>query len=84
MPQTISQSRTGNAPLKTRKRKCNFLDRFTNNNISAHKSNWIDFKAYSMGEDGLFNLFVKTVNGEYKCKSEEIREIAFYKTGVTL
>ena len=56
----------------------------TNNNISAHKSNWIDFNAYSMNEDGLFNLLLKTVNGEYKCKSEDIREIAFYKTGVTL
>ena len=56
----------------------------TNNNISAHKANWIDFNAYSMDEDGLFNLLVKTVNGEYKCKSEDVREIAFYKTGVTL
>ena len=56
----------------------------TNNNISAHKSNWIDFNAYSMDEDGLFNLLLQTVNGEYKCKSEDIREIAFYKTGVTL
>ena len=56
----------------------------TNDNISAHKSNWIDFNAYSMDEEGLFDLLVKTVNGEYKCKSEDIREIAFYKTGVTL
>ena len=56
----------------------------TNDNISAYKSNWIDFNAYSMDEDGLFDLFQKTINGEYKCKSEDIREIAFYKTGVTL
>ena len=56
----------------------------TNNNISAHKSNWIDFNAYSMDEEGLFNLLLQTVNGEYHCKSEDIREIAFYKTGVTL
>ena len=56
----------------------------TNNNISAHKSNWIDFNAYSMDEEGLFDLLLKTVNGEYQCKSEDIREIAFYKTGVTL
>ena len=56
----------------------------TNNNISAHKSNWIDFNAYSMDEAGLFDLVVKTANGEYVCKSEDIREIAFYKTGVTL
>lgn len=56
----------------------------TNNNISAHKSNWIDFNAYGMDEDGLFDLIVKTIGGEYTCKSEDIREIAFYKTGVTL
>ncbi len=56
----------------------------TNNRISAYKDNWIDFNAYSMHEDGLFDLIVKTVNGEYACKSEDIREIAFYKTGVTL
>ena len=56
----------------------------TNNNISSFKNGWIDFNAYSMDEDGLFDLLQKTVNGEYKCKSEDIREIAFYKTGVTL
>ena len=56
----------------------------TNNHLSAFKDNWIDFNAFSMDEDGLFNLLIKTVNGEYKCKSEDIREIAFYKTGVTL
>ena len=56
----------------------------TNNSISAHKSNWIDFNAYSMDEDGLFALIMQTISGEYKCKSEDVREIAFYKTGVTL
>ena len=56
----------------------------TNNNISAYKSNWIDFNANSMDEVGLFDLLQKTINGEYKCKSEDIRGIAFYKTGVTL
>ena len=56
----------------------------TNNNISAHKSNWIDFNAYAMDEEGLFDLLLQTVNGDYKCKSEDIREMAFYKTGVTL
>ena len=56
----------------------------TNDNIPAHKSNWIDFNAYSMDEEGLFELLVQTINGEYKCKSEDVREIAFYKTGVTL
>ena len=56
----------------------------TNDSISARKSNWIDFNAYGMDEDGLFALIMKTINGEYVCKSEDVREIAFYKTGVTL
>ncbi len=56
----------------------------TNSRIAAHKNNWIDFDAYGMDEDGLFDLLVKTASGEYACKSEDVREIAFYKTGVTL
>ena len=56
----------------------------TNNRLSAFKDNWIDFNAYPMNEDELFDLLIKTANGEYKCKSEDVREIAFYKTGVTL
>ncbi len=56
----------------------------SNTRLANHKSNWIDFNAYDMDEEGLFDLIVKTVNGEYKCKSEDVREIAFYKTGVTL
>ena len=56
----------------------------SNDKISAFKNNWVDFNAYSMDEDGLFDLILKTINGEYTCKSEDIREIAFYKTGVTL
>ena len=56
----------------------------TNNKLSGFKANWIDFNAYSMDEEGFFELILKTVNGEYKCKSEDVREIAFYKTGVTL
>lgn len=56
----------------------------TNNSISALKNGWIDFNAYGMDKDGLFNLLQKTINGDYKCKSEDVREIAFYKTGVTL
>ena len=38
----------------------------------------------SIDEDGLFDLLIRTVSGDYQCKSEDIREIAFYKTGVTL
>lgn len=56
----------------------------TNDRLASFKNNWIDFNAYGMDEDGLFDLLMKTVNGEYHCKSEDIREIAFYKTGVTL
>ena len=56
----------------------------SNERIATLKKNWIDFCAYSMDEDGLFDLLIKTANGEYKCKSEDLREIAFYKTGVTL
>lgn len=56
----------------------------TNDNLASFKNNWIDFNAFGMDEDALFDLLIKTVNGEYKCKSEDIREIAFYKTGVTL
>lgn len=56
----------------------------TNDRLSSFKSNWIDFNAFSMDEDGLLDLIEKTINGDYKCKSEDVREIAFYKTGVTL
>ncbi len=56
----------------------------TNNRISSYKENWIDFNAYSMDEEGLFDLVKKTASGEYHCKSEDVREIAFFKTGVTL
>ena len=56
----------------------------SNSILSNHKKNWIDFNAYGMDEDGLFDLLIKTVNGQYVCKSEDIREIAFYKKGVTL
>jgi altronate hydrolase len=56
----------------------------SNSRLANHKSGWIDFDAYGMDADGLFELIVKTVNGEYNCKSDDVREIAFYKTGVTL
>ena len=56
----------------------------TNDRLSSFKKNWVDFNAFTMDESGLYNLILKTVNGEYKCKSEDVREIAFYKTGVIL
>ena len=56
----------------------------SNTPLATHKKGWIDFDAYGMDADGLFRLVLQTVNGEYRVKSEDIREIAFYKTGVTL
>ena len=56
----------------------------TNDYLADNKKGWIDFNAYSMDEKGLYDLVIKTANGEYKCKSEDQKEIAFYKTGVTL
>lgn len=46
-------------------------------------SNRIDFDAYKMDKKALYKSIIATINGETKCKSEDIREIAFYKTGVT-
>lgn len=56
----------------------------TNDILAEKKNGWIDFNAYGMDADGLYELVIKTASGEYKCKSEDIRELAFYKTGVTL
>ncbi len=56
----------------------------SNGRIAQFKGNWIDFNAYSMDAEGLFDLLKQTANGTYRCKSEDIREIAFFKTGVTL
>ncbi len=56
----------------------------SNDRIAGHKAGWIDHNAYPMDEDALYELVLRTVNGEYRCKSEDVREIAFYKTGVTL
>lgn len=52
--------------------------------LARFKQNWIDFDAATLDCDGLLSLLLKTANGEYKCKSEDVREIAFFKTGVTL
>ena len=56
----------------------------TNNHISTFKNNWIDFNAYDMDDNALFELLIKTINGEYKTKSENYAEIAYFKKGVTL
>ncbi len=52
--------------------------------IANKKTAWIDFDASSMNTEALFELIIQTASGTYKCKSEDIREIAFFKTGVTL
>lgn len=56
----------------------------SNDRLAAFKKNWIDFNAFYMDEEGLFNLLIAVINGEKKVKNENVREIAFYKTGVTL
>ena len=56
----------------------------TNDFLAEKKQNWIDFDAYKMDEKALYKSIIATINGETKCKSEDIREIAFYKKGVTL
>lgn len=56
----------------------------TNGWLAKHKDNWIDYDASGTDDEGLWKLLLSTVNGEYVCKSEDLREIAFYKKGVTL
>lgn len=56
----------------------------SNTPLATKKRGWIDFDAYPMDEDALYSLILKTADGHYRCKSEDVREIAFYKTGVTL
>ena len=56
----------------------------SNDRLAELKHNWIDFNAFSMDEEGLWKFLLEVVNGKIKVKNEGIREIAFYKTGVTL
>ncbi len=56
----------------------------SNARMAGFKNSWIDFDASTLDEDGLYDMIIKTASGEYKAKSENIREIAFFKTGVTL
>lgn len=56
----------------------------TNDHVSTYKKDWIDFNAYKLEDDKLFDLLIKTINGEYHTNSENNKEIAFYKKGVTL
>ena len=56
----------------------------SNARLAEFKNGWIDFDASSLDFNGLKKLIISTLSGEYKCKSEDIRELAFYKKGVTL
>ena len=56
----------------------------SNHSLAVAKANWIDFDAAEKDENALFDLVLQTAGGNYHCKSEDIREIAFFKTGVTL
>lgn len=56
----------------------------TNNVLASKKNSWIDFDASTLDFDGLFNLVKEVCEGTYHCKSENNKEIAFFKKGVTL
>lgn len=56
----------------------------TNDHVSDYKKSWIDFNAYGMDEEGLYGRILQAVEGKIRLKSEDKREIAFHKTGVTL
>lgn len=56
----------------------------TNTPLAQKKSQWIDFDAYTADAQGLYQRLLEAASGEYHCKSEHMREIAFHKTGVTL
>jgi len=56
----------------------------TNDIIANKKAHWIDFNAYTRDDAGLFDLVIKTANGEYRTKQENEHDMAFFKKGVTL
>ena len=64
----------------------------TNNELAARKANWIDFNAGAVLETGfdaqlekLIDLVTETVNGKpAKNEINNTRELAIFKTGVTL
>ena len=64
----------------------------TNNELAAKKSNWIDFNAGAVLETGfaaqlekLIDLVVDVVNGKpARNELNNTRELAIFKTGVTL
>ena len=64
----------------------------TNSELAAKKSNWIDFNAGAVLEsdfdvqlENLIDLVVDTANGKLaKNEINQTKEIAIFKTGVTL
>ena len=56
----------------------------SNESLAKRKSSWIDFDASSMDLDALYVKTLATIEGRIKLHSEQNREIAFYKKGVTL
>ena len=56
----------------------------SNHNLAENKSGWIDHDASRGGVDELFEKVRSIASGERKCRFENRREIAFFKTGVTL
>jgi len=57
----------------------------TNSALARKKQNWIDFDAESQNEEELFDLLIKTADGQQtKNEKNNFREIAIFKDGVTL
>lgn len=56
----------------------------SNARLAQAKSGWIDFDASGCDDEGLWQYVTALASGEVRAKSERMREIAFYKTGVTL
>ncbi len=57
----------------------------TNSALANRKRNWIDFDAQGDNELNLMSLIIETANGkETKNETNDFREIAIFKDGVTL
>lgn len=52
--------------------------------LAKKKSAWIDFDASTMDIDAFYDKTLAVIEGREKLQSEQNREIAFYKKGVTL
>ncbi len=57
----------------------------TNSVLASQKKSWIDFDAQKNGETSLFDLILNVTGGkETRNEINDIREIAIFKSGVTL